>query len=271
MKNPYLIEPPAVINFSGGRSSGFMLHKILEAYQWELPEGIEVVFCNTGLEHKATYDFIQEFSEHYQVAINWLEYDLDEDQKHTFKIVDYGSASRSGEPFSKLNDKYERLPNPVHRYCTGKLKITTSRYFIKSLGWTEWESCIGLRKDEPRRVHKFNQDVKYETGIFPMWEAGHYQDDVLEFWASNHFDLNLPNKANLWGNCVGCHLKGLNKLIEIADQDPEQLGWWSREEIKHDNLFRRDRPSYRKILNFTKNQGSFNFVDEETIPCFCTD
>ena len=71
--NPYLINPPASINFSGGRSSAFMLHNIIEAHQGCLPEGIEVVFCNTGLEHKGTYDIIHDFSEHYKIKINWIE------------------------------------------------------------------------------------------------------------------------------------------------------------------------------------------------------
>ena len=271
MKNPYLIEPPAVINFSGGRSSGFMLHKILEAYQCELPEGIEVVFCNTGLEHKATYDFIQEFSEHYQVAINWLEYDENNDGKNTFKIVEYNSASRKGEPFSLINEKYDRLPNPIYRFCTGILKIQTCRKFLKSLGWIEWESCVGLRKDEPRRVHKFNSYVKYETGIFPMYEAGHNQNDILEFWKNHSFDLALPLERNIFSNCVACHLKGIDKIQEIAEKDPDQLTWWVNEEEKHKKKFRNERPSYKKILQNIKNQGVFSFMNDETIPCFCTD
>jgi 3'-phosphoadenosine 5'-phosphosulfate sulfotransferase (PAPS reductase)/FAD synthetase len=271
MNNPYLIEPPASINFSGGRSSGFMLHNIIEAHQGDLPEGIEIVFCNTGLEHKATYDFIHQFSEHYKIKINWLEYHEDDDGNNTFKIVDYKTASRSGEPFSKINKKYKRLPNPVQRYCTGILKVQTSRKFLKSLGWKSWESCIGLRNDETRRVHKFNQDVNYETSIFPMFEAGHDQNDVNAFWGENDFDLKLPHDSKIWGNCVGCHLKGIDKLSSIAEEDPSQLQWWADQENLHQNRFRKDRPSYEKIIQGAKNQGSFNFVEEDTIPCFCTD
>ena len=269
--NPYLIKPPASINFSGGRSSAFMLHNIIEAHQGCLPEGIEVVFCNTGLEHKATYDFIHDFSEHYKIKINWIEYDLDEDKNHTFKIVDYDSASRTGEPFSLLNNKYGRLPNPVHRFCTGKLKIVTSRYFLKSFMWSSWDTCIGLRADEKRRVHRFNNDVKYETAIFPMYEAGHGQNDVNDFWKKNSFDLKLPHDSNIWCNCGGCHLKGINKIYSIAEEDPSQLQWWADQENLHQNRFRKDRPSYQKIMQFAKNQGSFNFKEEDTVSCFCTD
>lgn len=268
--NPYLIDSPAVISFSGGRSSGFMLWNILEAYDHQLPDDIKVVFCNTGLEHEETYNFIHRIEQNW-CDVTWLEYDLDSEKKQTFKIVDYDSASRLGEPFSLLNNKYKRLPNPVQRYCTGKLKIITNRLFLKSLKWSSWDACIGLRADEQRRVNNYHEDVKYVTHIFPMYEAGHDKNDVNAFWVKNPFDLKLPHNSNIWGNCVGCHLKGIGKLYAIAEQAPEHLQWWADQENLHQNQFRRDRPFYKNIIQSAKNQGSFNFDDEDTIPCFCTD
>ena len=52
--NHYKINGPAVVSFSGGRSSGFMLWNILDAYDGKIPYDIKVVFCNTGLEHSET-------------------------------------------------------------------------------------------------------------------------------------------------------------------------------------------------------------------------
>ena len=46
--NPYKIEGPALISFSGGRTSGFMLYHILQAHGGTLPEDYFVVFANTG-------------------------------------------------------------------------------------------------------------------------------------------------------------------------------------------------------------------------------
>ena len=48
--NPYKIPRPALISFSGGRTSGFMLHNIIQAYGGKLPDDIHVVFANTGKE-----------------------------------------------------------------------------------------------------------------------------------------------------------------------------------------------------------------------------
>ena len=46
--NPFLLETPGVINFSGGRTSAFMLYKTIEAHDGVLPEHCYVIFCNTG-------------------------------------------------------------------------------------------------------------------------------------------------------------------------------------------------------------------------------
>ncbi len=37
MTNPYQIESPALISFSGGRTSGYMLRQIIDAYRRTAP------------------------------------------------------------------------------------------------------------------------------------------------------------------------------------------------------------------------------------------
>ena len=46
----YKVDGPALISFSGGRTSGYMLFRILEAYGGSLPDDMHVVFANTGKE-----------------------------------------------------------------------------------------------------------------------------------------------------------------------------------------------------------------------------
>jgi len=71
--NPYLITEPAVISFSGGRSSAYMLYRILEAHDFKLPDFVEVVFANTGKEMPQTLDFVQAVAEKWGGGITWLE------------------------------------------------------------------------------------------------------------------------------------------------------------------------------------------------------
>ena len=58
--NPYKIEGPALISFSGGRTSAYMLYQILQAHGGELPPNLYVTFANTGKEMPETLDFITE-------------------------------------------------------------------------------------------------------------------------------------------------------------------------------------------------------------------
>ena len=72
MKSPYFISEPAAISFSGGRTSAFMLYKILEAHGG-LPDYVKVIFANTGKEMPQTLDFVQRCSDEWGVEIVWLE------------------------------------------------------------------------------------------------------------------------------------------------------------------------------------------------------
>ena len=99
MINPYKIQAPALISFSGGRTSGYMLWNILKAYVGNLPDDIWVVFANTGTESPETLDFIKEVSDKWDVHINWLELSVHEERPiWRTKQVTYETASRNGEP-----------------------------------------------------------------------------------------------------------------------------------------------------------------------------
>jgi hypothetical protein len=275
--NPYRIEGPALINVSGGRTSGFMLFKILDAYGGSLPDDVVPTFQNTGLEHPATYMFLQELSKHF-CPIQWLEYTRT-DGAHSFKVVDFCSASRNGEPFAELIGAKKMLPNPVARFCTAEMKVRTSIRYAKSRGWNEWASVVGLRYDEPRRVHRLKGDIKAENVETPMYDAKHTRDDVLRFWSEQPFDLMLPGNDDAFGNCVGCFLKGRHKLAKVAQSNPANLEWWAQQEERTDfnagrgGLFRSDRPTYRQMLTQLSVEGRLfeDHIEDESIPCMCTD
>ena len=65
--NPYLIDEPAVISFSGGRTSAYMLYKVLEAHGGRLPDHVVVAFSNTGKEMPQTLDFVDRCSKEWDV------------------------------------------------------------------------------------------------------------------------------------------------------------------------------------------------------------
>lgn len=275
MIDPYRIDTPASIAFSGGRTSGFMLRKIMDAFGGSLPNDIHVCFANTGLEHPKTYEFIEAVERNWNVKINWLEYT----GPGKFRVATPQDASRRGEPFEKLIESRKFLPNPVSRFCTVELKIRTIARFLKSIGINEFTNAIGLRADEQRRVSKMRGDSSRETPAMPMADAGHTRDDVLAFWTKQSFDLELPHNDSAYGNCVGCFLKSKERLLRVMREEPEHFAWWSKAETMVARTattgatFRSDRPRYIDLLRLAKEQPLLfsESLDGDAMDCSCTD
>lgn len=278
--NPYRIDGPAIISFSGGRSSGFMLKNILDVYDGALPDNIRTVFCNTGREMPETLDFVQECGTRWNTPIVWLEYDPSEE--FNTKVVNHNSAARNGEPFKALIDKRGYLPNPVTRFCTVELKIRRSyNYAFKILGWDHWLSVVGFRADEMHRVLKMGKSKERWHNCAPMADAGVGKRDVMLWWNAQPFDLHLPNinGSTPMGNCDLCFLKGEATIRGIIRQQPELAKWWAEAEAearasKPDGArFRIDRPSYAAMIEDNKSQ--FDWLFDETYEnerdCNCTD
>ena len=72
VRNPYRVPRPAVISFSGGRTSSYMLNHIVDAYDGRLPTDVAIVFANTGLERPETLEFVDACSRAWSVDIVWV-------------------------------------------------------------------------------------------------------------------------------------------------------------------------------------------------------
>lgn len=244
MENPYRIEGPALISFSGGRTSGYMLWHVLDAWDGKLPDDVHVCFANTGKEREETLRFVHECGSRWSVNIRWLEW-VDRPKgkegretpiSERYKEVGYNSASRNGEPFKALCDRKEYLPNAVTRFCTQELKIQVMKWFMQSHGYKSWTNVIGLRGDEMRRVFKAldANENRTQPWFNKMPMATHAagmvsQRDVNEFWSKQGFDLGLEPHE---GNCDLCFLKSKAKLIDIIRKDQKLAQWWIEAEAE---------------------------------------
>lgn len=227
MSDPYLITGPALISFSGGRTSAYMLRHILDAHGGELPADVHVVFCNTGREMPETLDFVQECANRWSVRVVWLEYDPA--AEHKTAIVSHNSASRNGDPFKALIQAKGYLPNPLSRFCSIEMKIRRAKaYMHLMLGYEHWTTALGLRSDEMRRVNKLGKAKERWTNYAPMAAAGATKRDVMAWWATQPFDLRLPNVNGntALGNCDLCFLKNEATLRGIIRQRPDLAAWW---------------------------------------------
>lgn len=239
--SPYKIEGPALISFSGGRTSAYMLHEILRAYDGKLPDDVHVTFANTGKEREETLRFVHDCATHWNVRIRWLE----RTEEGGFIEVGYNSASRNGEPFAALIIKKQYLPNAVTRFCTVELKIRVMRDFARSVGFERWNNVIGLRYDEGLRVMKAlarNDDGKERfKAVMPLSKAKVTKRDVAAFWQAQEFDLGLQSYE---GNCDLCFLKSRAKLANIMRENPGVADWW----IEQESLVRASKPAGARFV-----------------------
>ena len=247
-----------ICSFSGGRSSAMMA--------CDLPDALHI-FCNTGLEHPATYDFFRDCDEAWGLDVVWLEYS----GKKSYKIVDYDSAARNGEPFEQLITDRKFLPNMVARFCTSELKVLTIHRYLKDEKIDEYDMAVGIRGDEPRRLARMRADEKKENYLYPISWAS--EKDVHDFWQKQGFDLKLPDAAvNLQSNCVLCFLKGgkIKASIIANDETGTVADWWIGQEKKIGGRFRSDQPSYAEMKIIARDQTDL-FGSDDSFSCFCGD
>lgn len=232
-------------------------------YQFRQDPDAIFVFANTGKEMPQTLDFVRDCALHWDVEIVWLEYR----SGRKFERVDYDTASRNGEPFADLIKDKKMLPNPCARFCTSELKVLTIDRYMKSIGHKEYETAVGIRADEPRRVVKMRQKENY---FVPLADQKITKSDVIEFWDRQPFDLNLPFHGD-FSNCDLCFLKRSSLKKSIADSAPERVTWWAEQERKSGYRFRVDHPSYDDLRANAGKQTDLFGADDETIACFCGD
>jgi hypothetical protein len=225
------LKDPVHVTLSGGRSSGATLAVLLDIFDGKLPSNYKIIFTNTGKEHPATLDFLKAIAENWHVEVVWLELaEILPGGRHglvVYKIVDYHSASRNGEPFEIMVKDKNHYPNRARRTCTFYMKIKTAeQYLERELGWSSYEKIIGYRADEKQRLHNMMMRCGKNATLWkpssPLISLGIVKSDTLSFWKEQPFDLGIPHE---WGNCTFCFLKSA-KLPELARQDPEQLEWW---------------------------------------------
>ena len=139
---------PKVIKVSGGRSSGMMLLKLLEAGAIEPSRGDVAVFTNTSAEHPATYVFLRRlktWAEGRGLPFFWLEFCTYEDavrgdwtRRPAYRLVNEqplgpdnpGGYRHRGEVFEEMLSHECATPSMQARFCTRMMKVAPSNAFL---------------------------------------------------------------------------------------------------------------------------------------------
>ena len=309
MDNPFYIEGPALISFSGGRTSGYMLRRILDV---GLEPDVHILFCNTGKEDNRTLDFVNECSRRWNVPIRWLEYrrrylptyksadvaattariraalgfdfpKLPEGaQEPGFVEVTYETAARTTDPMSPEHPftnliAMSGVPNAATRLCSTEMKTRIMAKFMRAQGYAYWTNVVGIRADEPNRVRKMRVQPpeRWENEV-PLADAKVTVAEVLDFWARQPFDLALsndPEMATYQGNCDLCMLKTQDKKVRLERETPGAVSWWERVEQISGSTFRPAYP-YREVHRLAVLGADVRKDDaseEQLAGCMCHD
>lgn len=268
-------KPPKqrlLINFSGGRTSAYMVYQILKHRSSHFD--IRVVFANTGQEHENTLRFVKACDDHFGFNTTWVEAVTHNGRKGcTHKIVTFETASRNGEPYEAEIKKYG-IPNMSFPHCTRELKINPIHSYIRSIGWKakSYSTAIGIRVDEMRRVRK--SAVK-EKIVYPLvdWFPT-TKPEINSWWEKQDFNLEL---LEYQGNCVWCWKKSFSKLMRVAKETPEVFDFPMRMEKENGlagaikdgvpRVFFRERTSTARLLELTQQlvgeTHQFHNMDED--------
>jgi len=270
-RNPYSITGPAHLGISGGRTSAYMLARILDAHGGHLPPNVHPVFANTGEEDPRTLTFVAQLAERWGVNLTWIE--RDPDATHGYREVSYETASRKGEPFRDMVTRKGCLPNgrPGGRHCTHDLKIMAMAGFMEAQGYgDEWVNVVGLRWDEPDRVAKTRARESDWDVLTPLYDARATKRTVMDFWKAQDFDLTTP--AHL-GNCQACFLKGRAIRDHVVRDAPEAAARFAALEALTGHRFVGDEPGgYAAQIDRVRRTPLLPILQDAgpALPCDCT-
>ena len=204
-----------VCTFSGGRTSAFMGQFIKNYSKYDEFDKV-FIFANTGKEREETLQFIDKCDNKWNLNVVWLEADVIHEKGvgTSYKIVDFNSASRNGEPFEEMLKKYP-IPTNYGSNCTRELKLAPINKYIKSLGYTEVYTAMGIRWDER---HRMSITAKEQNIIYPLINDIRVDSKFIRsWWDGQSFDLELKDYE---GNCDLCFKKSTKKRLTIIKENP---------------------------------------------------
>lgn len=212
-----------LVSVSGGRSSMLMAYLL-----WTLCRDkyeMVFVFANTGKEREETLRFVARCASEWGVEIIWVEAVVNErGVACTHKIVTFETASRNGEPFEAVIQKYG-IPNMNYLHCTRELKANAIASYLESVGFSDYIIAQGMRVDEPKRTKPKNGVIYPLKSLWPMSKG-----EVLDWWKNQSFNLIMKEHE---GNCDACHKKSTQKLVRIAQENPQSFDWWADMERRY--------------------------------------
>lgn len=222
------------------------------------PYANEFIFCDTGAEAPETYEFIRECSRQWGLSITCLRVVVNPKlySANSYEIIRLDEIGPDLRPWEAMVKKYG-VPAINLPFCTDRMKTEPSEKYLKDKYGDDYILMLGIRYDEPSRLwgkkllresgmgpetaaDVFNQMYLGSESGAPqhciekmrqrvaklksskLWHMAGVSDmgkeDVLAWWRSQPFDLNLPEHL---GNCTFCIKKSAGKVALAAKDRPD--------------------------------------------------
>jgi hypothetical protein len=237
-----------LVSFSGGETSAYLA-------KWLLDNKADVynmvfVFANTGDEEEETLNFIDLCSKKWGINIVWVEAFVHHNERiaSTHKVVNFKTASRNREPFKEVIKKYG-IPNQNFLHCNREMKLNPIKSYMKSLGWKDYKTAIGIRADEFDRMNKNRKELGL---IYPfISDKPTTKQEVSYWWNKQDFRLKLKSYNT---NCRTCWKKSDKVLAQIYKKNPNYFDFNKEMENKYGKdkytFFRNGRSTEQLIKDF---------------------
>lgn len=221
-----------VVSFSGGRTSAYLVYLMEQKrinYGWD----VSYVFMDTGGEHEATYKFVRDIIKHFGINLICLKAVVDPELGNGIrhKIVNPNDLKFDLSIFKRLVKKYGNFTTG-RPYCTARLKTLVYEDFCnKVFGRNNYQTWIGIRADEPKRLPKKIDDTssahqKKKANLKYLAEISDFsKEDIVDWWSEQDFDLEIGGDQHL-GNCVFCVKKSAIKIALAQRDEPDKYKLW---------------------------------------------
>lgn len=257
-----------IVSVSGGKDSTALLLLAIERET----ENLQAVFCDTGHEHRMTYEYIQylndkvfpiktvkqDFAELIEkkrttVATKWREDGISEDK--ISRALDV--LKPTGIPFLDGCIYHGRFPGSMVRWCSDELKVWP---FFKQVvepllsagdDVVEWH---GVRADESRK-RACLQEREFKKAYDNGAERWIYRP-ILSWTAEQTFDMHRkhgiePNPLYKLGmgrvGCMPCIHVHKAELNEIANRFPDEIDRVDAWEKLVTNASKQDKGSFAVV------------------------
>lgn len=247
-----------LVSFSGGETSAYMA-QWLKKHKSEEYEMV-FVFANTGQENEETLEFIEKCDKAFSLNVVWVEAVFHKEHRKgtTHKIVNFESACRDHSLFEEMIKVYG-IPNQSYPHCNRELKLQAIKSYMRSIGWKDYWTAIGIRNDEIDRV---NKDRKKNKLYYPLVIDRPMTKSKINFWWSKQeFRLNLKHYQ---GNCKTCWKKSDNKLYQIAKESPKYFEVFDYLEEQYKDYIPESRDQSVKGVHFFRRNRSAKDILRES-------